>query len=189
MMSGTEALVDERVHSGGSRGEPQVMNEAEFELFYRTWSRPLWGYLARITSDPSLADDLFQKTFFRFARAADSRQDDKRLKKFLFTIASNLLIDHWRQTGREREAMKLQDSREPVVEPRPLLRHDLQKVFAELEPRDRLLLWMAHVEGEDHRSIGKALDVKEKSVKVLLFRARKRLAALLQEHGGYEVNR
>lgn len=59
----------------------------------------------------------------------------------------------------------------------------LTRVFAELTPRERALLWLAHVEESDHEEIGAALGVKTKSVKVLLFRARKRLSGLLSKRG------
>ena len=44
-----------------------------------------------------------------------------------------------------------------------------------LPPRDRALLWLAHVEGYDHREIAKVLGLQERSVRVILFRARKKL--------------
>jgi DNA-directed RNA polymerase specialized sigma24 family protein len=45
------------------------------------------------------------------------------------------------------------------------------------------LLWLAYVEGFDHREIAAAKGVAEKSVRVLLFRARKALAAILSRAG------
>jgi DNA-directed RNA polymerase specialized sigma24 family protein len=42
---------------------------------------------------------------------------------------------------------------------------------------------LAYVEGFDHREIAAALQLRERSVKVLLFRARKKLAGILSEHG------
>ena len=47
----------------------------------------------------------------------------------------------------------------------------------------RALLWLAHVEGSSHDEIADAIGVKAKSVRVLLFRARKRLAEILTKHG------
>ena len=75
------------------------------------------------------------------------------------------------------------------LEPRELrpdrneLRHDMMRVFSELKPQDRALLWLAHVEGSSHAEIAETLGVKEKSVKVMVFRARKRLAELLTKRG------
>ena len=57
---------------------------------------------------------------------------------------------------------------------------DMTEAFGELKPQQRSLLWLAYVEGFDHREIADAAGVKEKSVKVLLFRARKALAGILE---------
>ncbi len=63
------------------------------------------------------------------------------------------------------------------------LRSDLARAMQELRPRDRQLLWLAHVEGFSHREIGHTLDVKPESVRLMVFRARKRLAGILRQQG------
>jgi RNA polymerase sigma-70 factor (ECF subfamily) len=59
----------------------------------------------------------------------------------------------------------------------------VERCLRELKPRERALLWLAHVEGADHREIAAVLGVAEPSVRVLLFRARRRLAAVLEKRG------
>jgi len=57
-----------------------------------------------------------------------------------------------------------------------------------LKPRERALLWLAYAEGMDHREIGRALGLSRGSIKVLLFRARRRLGGVLDRMGiGPEV--
>ena len=56
-------------------------------------------------------------------------------------------------------------------------------LFERLKPQEQALLWLAYVEGFDHGEIASALQVKEKSVRVLLFRARKRLAGIFTKEG------
>ena len=53
----------------------------------------------------------------------------------------------------------------------------------QLEPQQQALLWLAYVEGFDHREIASTLQLREKSVRVLLYRARKRMAGILRTHG------
>ena len=56
-------------------------------------------------------------------------------------------------------------------------------MFARLTSRDRALLWLAYVEGESHEEIAASLGVGKRSIKVLLFRARRRLRELLHASG------
>ncbi len=55
--------------------------------------------------------------------------------------------------------------------------------MARLTPRERDLLWLAYAQGSSHKEIAGALGLKTASIKPLLFRARRRLAALLRERG------
>jgi len=161
---------------------PARLTEEEFEVFYRKTSRPLWSYLARITGDPAGADDLLQKSYFRFLRSALTTRDDKQLKSFLFQIATNLAKDGWRSSSKEAP-LDDRDQAGPGGAAAFELRHDVQRVFSQLRPEERMLLWLAHVDGSDHREIASALGVKRDSVKVMLHRARHKLADLLRRKG------
>lgn len=158
------------------------MEEARFETFYRATAGSLWSYLYRLTGDGAAADDLLQKSFFRFLRANPAVASEEHMRRWIFKAATNLALDHFRETKRERARREV-ELPQHNAEPRELLRHDMMKVFAELKPRERALLWLAHVEEVDHEDIGETLGVKTHSVKVLLFRARKRLGELLTRKG------
>src|SRR6201999_41464 len=73
------------------------MDSEEFAAFYERSARPLWAYLARVSGDPALADDLMQESFVRFLCAAAPEDGDGNSRRYLFRIASNLLRDHWRR--------------------------------------------------------------------------------------------
>jgi len=160
------------------------MDEVRFEAFYRRTARGLWSYLFRLTGDEATADDLLQKAFFRFLRANPVLATEEHMRRWVFRTATNLAFDHFRETKRERTRIEERMYEPPAaMEPRDGLRHDMMRTFEELKPRERALLWLAHVEEADHEDIGEALGVKTKSVKVLLFRARKRLGELLTKKG------
>jgi RNA polymerase sigma-70 factor (ECF subfamily) len=57
---------------------------------------------------------------------------------------------------------------------------DLTRALSLLKPRERELLWLAYAQGETHRDIAASLGLKTSSIKLLLFRARRKLAALLR---------
>ena len=76
------------------------MTEEAFRAFYELTARPVWAYLARITGDPRLADDLLQESCCTTvpAHTADFESDDHR-RNYLFRIATNLVRDHRRRLG------------------------------------------------------------------------------------------
>lgn len=161
-----------------------TMDEAEFQRVYRTFGRPIWSYVFRVLGNHSDADDFLQDTFCRYLRAPLVGKDDTEIRAYLFRIASNVLIDFLRRSKRQKirstQAAPGDSSRRI---PDESLRLDIARAFERLKPQERSLLWLAYVEGSGHRDIADALGVKEKSVKVLLFRARKKLAGLLQARG------
>lgn len=158
------------------------MNEAQFEAFYRKTAGSLWSYLYRLVGNAATADDLLQKTFFRFLRSNPTLAGEEHMRRYIFRTATNLALDHFRESKREKEK-SLEPAPSVIHDERHELRHDMMRMFGELKPRERALLWLAHVEEADHDEIGEALGLKSKSVRVLLFRARKKLADVLKRHG------
>lgn len=60
---------------------------------------------------------------------------------------------------------------------------DLDKIFRQMKKRERSLLWMAHAEGYTHQEISRITGLNEKSIKVILFRLRKKFAGILRKSG------
>jgi RNA polymerase sigma-70 factor, ECF subfamily len=74
---------------------------AAFEVLYRRWRGPLYRYFLRQCGHAGQADELFQDVFMRVIGAAASYEPSAKFSTWLFRIAHNRLIDHWRKTGRE----------------------------------------------------------------------------------------
>ena len=159
------------------------MDELEFRLAYEQTVAPLRAYVARTLGSLTHVDDIVQETYLRLLRLPSLPETPGELRPYLFRIACNLMIDHWRRHKHETQAG---DRPEPVSPDHNVaLEIDMGRLFQRLRPRDRQLLWLAHVEGASHREIATALGLSLNSIKVLLFRARQRLAALLEQsaHG------
>ncbi len=159
-----------------------AMDEECFRVLYERTARPLWAYLARVSGDAALADDLLQECYCRFLSQANPPQEEAHLKNYLFRIATNLLRDHWRRTQKHASA-NLEEAEIPA-EDRAVanvpLRSDLGHALARLKPQERQLLWLAYAESSSDREIAEASGMKESSVRVLLYRARKKLLRLMQ---------
>src|SRR5580698_3541436 len=63
-----------------------TMDSDAFAGFYERSARPLWAYVARVSGDPALADDLMQESFVRFLCAAAPEDGDVNSRRYLFRI-------------------------------------------------------------------------------------------------------
>jgi len=178
----------ERLDAGAAEAEAFQMDEEAFRLFYDRTARPVWAYLTRMTGDPRLADDLLQETYYRFLRARASHDGDAHRRNYLFRIAANLVRDMRRRPRADATAIEDVSSAADTADPRAgdvaaaaERRVDLSRAMTRLTPRERDLLWLAYAQGSSHGEIAETLGLKPSSIKMLLFRARRRLAALLRE--------
>jgi RNA polymerase sigma-70 factor, ECF subfamily len=164
------------------------MDEDAFCLFYERTARPVWAYLSRMSGDPRLADDLLQEAYYRFLRANVAHESDAHRRNYLFRIATNLVRDMRRRPrmdeARIADGAEEADHADPQsvdVANRAVRRLDLARSMARLKPRERNLLWLAYAQGSSHKEIAETLGLKTASIKLLLFRARRRLAGILRE--------
>ena len=172
-----------------------VMDEEAFRGFYDRNARGVWAYLSRVTGDRQLADDLLQEAFYRFLRAASTGPADQdrfdseaHRRNSLYKIATNLATDARRRSFTRPAAVVTGDDVELLSDARKMggdhgadvaRRTDVDRALAQLRPRDRAMLWMAYAEGASHDEIAGAIGVRPASMKLLLFRARRRMAELL----------
>ena len=162
-----------------AENESSRMDQQMFREFYLKVAPALRGYLCHSSGSVELAEDIMQDSFLRFLRVAPPDMDEKGMKAYLYRIAESLLIDHWRRTKRSRGLLETW-FRKPASTEHHRKHEDVTEAFGELKPQHQSLLWLAYVEEFDHREIAAATGVTEKSVKVLLFRARKALSAILE---------
>jgi RNA polymerase sigma-70 factor, ECF subfamily len=162
-----------------------VMDDEAFAAFYQRTARPLWAYLTRVSRNASLADDLLQESYLRFLGAAYPWKDGEvACRRYLFRIATNLLRDHWRRPSSAalddvpEEALSFVDQNAPE---RIDCARLLAPAFARMSPRERQLLWLAYAEGATHNEIAEITGLGAASIRILLFRARRKLARLLRQ--------
>lgn len=158
------------------------MSEDAFRSFYELTSRPVWLYLARITGDRRLADDLLQEAYYRFLRTTTRFESDDHRRNYLFRIATNLAHDHRRKS--RWSAIPVDEAESAVVAEsesadQVARRLDVTRAMSQLNPRERSLLWLAYAQGASHEEIAATMGLKRSSMKTLLFRARRHLMAAL----------
>ena len=162
----------------------EAMDHELFAAFYARSARSLWAYLARVSRDPVLADDLTQESYVRFLCASHPRDGEVAARRYLFKIATNLLRDHWRrpqsscidEVSEEVFAVK---GGEGQAESLAML----GPAMAQMRLRERQLLWLAYAEGYSHHELAEVTGLASASIRLLLFRARRKIARLLRQGG------
>jgi RNA polymerase sigma-70 factor (ECF subfamily) len=170
------------IRSSAEAAEPRArLDEPGFRLLYERTVRPLFGYLLRVSGRHDITDDVLQESYCRLLSAKLPAMDEAQMRSYLFRIASNLLRDRWRVDKHTEQEQTIEASgQEPSVEAAT----DMRRAFEVLKPRERQLLWLAYVEGANHKEIAHSTGLRMESIRPLLFRARRRLADTLQGRTG-----
>jgi RNA polymerase sigma-70 factor (ECF subfamily) len=159
-----------------------------WERFYEKHSRSFWLYIYKICGNEQTADDIFQESFYKFLKAGSRMQNEKHMQAYIYRIAYRLILDRFRRAKVERKAFEegrhtfRSAGRKEGPESQVHFSLDMEKTFKGLKPKERMILWLAHVEGYSYREIAEITDTKVSSLKVQLFRAREKLARTLRRH-------
>ena len=94
-----EKLTDEKLMARFQKGEIQA-----FEVLLARHRRGVFNFVLRFVGNRDLAEDLVQDIFLRLVAAAQSFQKRSKFTTWLYTIARNLCIDHYRKKQHRREA-------------------------------------------------------------------------------------
>ncbi|UCE42832.1 MAG: RNA polymerase sigma factor [Candidatus Aminicenantes bacterium] len=157
-----------------------------WEKFYTNHSRSFWFYIYKICGDENMADDIYQESFVKFLKAKPDIANETHLKVYLYRIAYHLIVDKKRRIKVEKRSFEEKvhtyerDMHNSGQESGVLLSMEMEKTFKRLKPKQRMLLWLAYVEGYSYREIAQMTHTKENSLKVQLFRAREKLTEILK---------
>ncbi len=173
-------------------------DEAGFNYLAEKYHRPMIHFLFRMVGNQAIAEELAQEVFLRVYRARGSYRAEARFTTWLYRIATNLAVNHARDTKHERSAQTvyldqpdeetgtspdLADD-EPSVEER-LVRDErmaaIRRHVMALPERQRMAVLMHKYQGMDYRQIGEVLKLSESATKSLLFRAYQTLREKLKD--------
>lgn len=162
----------------GVIGDAQTgaLDELTFRALYDATSQPLRAYLLHVCRRPDVADDLLQETYCRYLMRRHPDMDEPQTRSYLYRIATNLVHDRVRSRIDDFVAEAPERGAAPNMESRL----DVRSTLRQLKPRERELLWLAYVEGMNHEEIAAATGLRALSIKILLFRARRKAAHLLE---------
>lgn len=151
---------------------------------YNSYSEDIFRYLLVHVRDVQVAEDLTSDTFTK-AWKNIKKYDFKHPRGWLYTIARNTLTDYWRK----RKTVPLDEEIELVDEEAPshddLLDKEIElKKVAEIMhklPTDmKSVVVLRFMQGYSARKTAEALGMSESNVRVVQFRALKRMRGQLK---------
>lgn len=95
---------------------------ASFEALYARHKGPLYRYFARQCGNADTADELFQDVWLRIIKARERYEPTARFKTYMYRIARNCLVDHFRKSGRALTSVsdtgqyRVEENRDPIGE-------------------------------------------------------------------------
>jgi RNA polymerase sigma-70 factor (ECF subfamily) len=173
-------------------------DESGFNYLVNRYHRPMIGFLYRMVHNQAVAEELAQEVFLRVYRSRESYRAEAKFTTWLYRIATNLAVNHARDTRHERSAQNVYldapdeetgttpeiAADEPSAEQRMLRDERMaairQHVMA-LPERQRMAVVMHKYQGLDYRQIGEVLKLSESATKSLLFRAYQTLREKLKD--------
>lgn len=169
-----------------------------FDFLVQKYRRPMIHFLYRSARDQGAAEELAQEVFLRVYRSRQSYEASAKFSTWLYRIATNLAMNHARDTKYERpeNTVRVDEKDEEtgqsfdladgsLTAEQKLLRQERagairQKVMA-LPERQRMVVIMHKYQSLDYTEIGEVLKLSESATKSLLFRAYQTLREELRE--------
>jgi RNA polymerase sigma-70 factor (ECF subfamily) len=169
-------------------------NMAAFDVLLQKYRKPIVHFMFRMVHNQAVAEELAQEVFLRVYRSRETYRAEARFSTWLYRIATNLGVNHARDTRHERSASTVYldetDATPDVADATPsaeanMLRRERMNAIRQhvmsLPERQQTAVLMHKYEGMDYKQIGEVLKLSESATKSLLFRAYQTLREKLKD--------
>lgn len=151
---------------------------------YDTYSPGLYRYSMRRLSDQDVAEDCVAETFSRFLQALKARRGPESfLQAFLYRIAHNWIVDHYRRAPQQPQELTEEhpdENSDPVKDTGHHMQQErLRKAIRELTPDQQQVISLKYLEGWENEDIARSLMKPVGAVKSLQHRALASLEKML----------
>ncbi|MBI2855559.1 MAG: sigma-70 family RNA polymerase sigma factor [Chloroflexi bacterium] len=159
-------------------------SEAWVEIYQRHFPS-IYAYLLRRTGDPAVSEDLASSVFLgALERIGSFNYRGVPLVAWLFRIAHNQLVDHWRRSEHLSNSPLPEQQSNPGSSPQEelelsLLRQDLQRALAKVTEEQRQVLLLRFIHGLGIKEIAYTLNKPQGAVKALQHRGLASLRRIL----------
>lgn len=159
-----------------------------FASLYEQYADAIYRYVY-FRVNPDDAEDLVETVFVKaWEKISGYKQTKDNFSSWLFRIAHNLVVDHYRSTKTiETITEEYQEYRAEyhpkIVTERGLESTMLQKALKGLKDDYQQVLVLKYINELSNKEIAKLLDKSEGALRILQFRALKALRGVLEEMG------
>ena len=187
------------MNNGASRNEKDREGASigaigEFRKLYETAFPILFRVAYRITCSEEAAEDLCQEAFFRLHEKNMVFPSPDEAKYWLIRVVKNAALNYAKRKTRERKAYQRafrEDTRTVETGENILLkketREEVLRALDKLPENLRVVLILKEYGELNYKEIGRSLGISEGNVKVRVFRARERLAGILNAITGLQA--
>jgi RNA polymerase sigma-70 factor, ECF subfamily len=170
-----------------------------FEILYERHKGPLYRYLQRMCRNRETADDLFQEVWGKVIASRERYEVRAQFNTYLFRIAHNCAIDHFRRSTRQRDNVSadieevaeliaaVDHERPEAMLAESQLREDFRRALEHLPAEQRDVFVLYEESGLSLEEIGKITGVAMETAKSRLRYALSKLRAALRQHHSHNL--
>ncbi len=173
-------------------------DDSGFSILIEKYRKQMVHFMFRMSRNQAVAEELAQEVFLRVYRSRQTYRAEAKFSTWLYRIATNLGVNHARDTKYERTAQNVYlDQPDPETGTTPdvadktlsveqeLVRDErmnaIRKHVMALPERQRTAVLMHKYQDMDYKEIGEVLKLSESATKSLLFRAYQTLRENLKD--------
>ncbi|WP_158212292.1 RNA polymerase sigma factor [Natranaerobius trueperi] len=166
-----------------------IHDEQAFEELYNYFFPKVYYYILQRVNNKAIAEDLVSNIFLKALRNLTSLKNSRDFQGWLFSIARNALIDHYRKAGRKKEEASEAVSDDKTIlyetpEDQLLIKEHNNQIYQALDtlsPEQSEVVILRFMHELKLKEIAKVIDKSEGAVKGLLYRALKKLSIHFQD--------
>lgn len=172
-------MTDEMIMDAVKNGDLQRAS-----LLFDRYNKRIFNFLARMTIDRDVAEDLTQNVFLRMIKYRNSFKDGNKFQSWIYQVARNVFSDHYQSIKNrkadfvdvEKMSDRMADSEESMVKDEQ--ERILQRSLALLSDEQRELLTLTRFQHMKYEEVAVIMDTTVANIKVKVHRA----IAKLREH-------
>jgi RNA polymerase sigma-70 factor (ECF subfamily) len=160
-----------------------------FHELYSRYAEDVYRFACWLSGNPEVARDITSETFVR-AWTAPEEPRLETVKAYLFAIARNLHRKQWRRDSRKEILDETMADQTPAPDQAMVQNEEYQRTIEAMKSLpdiDRMVLLLRAEEDMSYQEIASTTGISVVAAKVKVFRARAKLAALLQTRIGEKV--